>query len=153
YTSASQLRTSSSPRAVISPGSPGPAPTRYTLIPGPPESATHSLGFSCQRLLDERLEVVAPLLVASVVLLGPRAKLLETLRQLGVRRRQRRGDVVADPLGERRRRASGRDRDGDRPFAVDGRKDEVAEVGHVGDVAQHPAFFSIAVNALVHGAI
>ena len=46
------------------------------------------------------------------------------------------GDVVADPLGERRRRTAGGDADHDRIAPDDRRQDEAAELGIVGDVAQ-----------------
>ena len=42
WTSASQRRSRSSPRAVISPGSPGPAPTRCTVTTVPPRRAPGS---------------------------------------------------------------------------------------------------------------
>ena len=48
-----------------------------------------------------------------------------------------RGELVAQPLRERRRGAAGRDGDRDRPVAVHRGQDERAELGHVGDVAEH----------------
>ncbi len=130
---------SSSPRAVIRPGSPGPAPTRWTVTPD-----------RAQLLGDEAGEVRLALLVGGEVRLGPRAQLAQAVRQLGMLRANDGRDLVAEMLGEGGRGAAGRDRDGDRLVAVDGGEDERAELGHVDDVAEERARLGIAEDAAVH---
>ena len=58
------------------------------------------------------------------------------------------GDVVAQPLGERRGGAAGRDGDRDGPLPVDGREDEAAEFGDVDDVAEQPTRLGVADSGL-----
>ena len=71
---------------MISPGSPGPAPTSATVT---------------EALLDELAEEVAPRLVGGQVLLRPRPELAQIAREPHVLAGDEPGDVVAQPLGER----------------------------------------------------
>ena len=63
------------------------------------------------------------------------------------------GDLVAKPLRERRRRAAGRDRDGDRILAVQRGQDEGAELGDVDDVAEERAGLGVGEDAPVDGRV
>ena len=81
--------------------------------------------------------------------LRPRAQLAQPVRELGVLGANDGRDLVAEVLGERGRRAAGRDGDGDRLVAVDGGEDERAELGHVDDVAEQRARLGIAEDAPV----
>ena len=56
-------------------------------------------------------------------------------------------------LGERGGGAAGRDGDGDRALAVHRRQDEVAQLGYVRDVAEHPAPLGVGVDAPVDGGV
>ena len=71
---------------MISPGSPGPAPTRLTLI---------------EALPDELLEEVAPRLVGRIAGLRPRTEGAELPGEPGVLGRDQPRDVVAESLRER----------------------------------------------------
>src|SRR5438105_467662 len=104
---------------------------------------------SWERVLHERLEEVAPLLVRGEVLLRPRAELAEAPREMGVLDPVALGDLAPDPLRERRRGAARRDRDRDRIGAVDRREDEVADLERVGDVAEEQPFLGLRVDAAV----
>ena len=118
-------RISSSPRAVISPGSPGPAPTSRTVMRAPPRRAARSSRAGPRRSAGSRFAHgrSARSRRASSACSGPISSPI----------------CVADPLRERGRGAAGRDGDRDRPLAVDGGEDERAELGHVDDVAEEVA--------------
>ena len=72
-----------------------------------------------------------------------------SLRELLVLEADLRGEAVAQPLRERRRRARRRDGNGDRPAPVERRQDERAQLGHVGDVAEDPPLARVGVDAPV----
>src|SRR2546423_10184267 len=93
-------------------------------------------------------EVVAPLVVRRERLLHPGADAAQLACELLVLEADLRGEAVAQPLRERRRRARGGYSDGDVATPVQGGKDERAQLGDVLDVAEDPACARIREDAL-----
>src|SRR5581483_9117716 len=94
---------------------------------------------SPERVLDERVEEVPALAVGAVAALRPRPQLAEARRERDVLLADAAAQLVAEPLGERRRSSARGDGERDRVAPEDGGQDEAEVLRRVDDVAQQRA--------------
>src|SRR3954447_18508256 len=99
-----------------------------------------------RRAVDDRLEELLAVLVGGQRALGPAADVVEHDRQARVLLAELLRDLALHALGQRRRGARRRDRDGQRARAQDRRQDEVAQRRDVDDVDEHRAPFGVLVD-------
>ena len=97
--------------------------------------------------VDDALEELLAVLVGGQRALRPPAHVVEHDRERRVLLAEQLGDLGLHALGERGRRAGGRDRDRERTGAQDRRQDEVAQRRHVDDVDEHRALLGVVVDA------
>src|SRR4051795_1903646 len=104
------------------------------------------VGLAVDDALEERLAV----LVGGQRALRPAPHVVEHDRQLRVLLAEQFRHLALHALGQRGRRARGRDRDGQRAGAHDRGQDEVAQRGDVDDVDEHRALLGVVVDPDVH---